>query len=220
MSQTPPLSSENPPEETPRAISQVLIDLQDTLPATKVCTFDILEALHERGFGFLLFIFALPAAIPLPALGINTIIALPLFFLTTQQMLGRKTVWIPEKIKYKTISRAFFEKIVAKALPYLEKIEYLLKPRLAFITGGIFSNLIGLIGLILTIFITIPLPLTNTVPAMGIALMALGVIMRDGLAVIAGAAVGLAWVAMLVFVTLFIGMEGLDLIKETIKSWL
>jgi hypothetical protein len=205
--------------EDPRAISEVLIDLKETLPEEKVCTFDILEALHERGFGFLLFIFALPAAIPLPALGINTLIALPLFFLTTQQMLGRHSVWIPEKIKYKSISKSFFEKVVAKALPYLEKIEYLLKPRLGFITGGVFSNLIGLVGLILTISITIPLPLTNTVPAMGIALMALGVIMRDGLAVIVGATVGLLWVAMLVYVSLFLGMEGLDLIKETIKSW-
>ena len=68
--------------------------------------------------------------------------------------------------------------------------------------------------------VTIPLPMTNTVPAFGIATMALGVIMRDGLAVIVGAVVGLAWVAMLLYVSIFLGLEGLDLIKETIKSYL
>jgi len=207
-------------EETPRSISQVLLELQETLPRKKICTFDILEALHERGFGFLLFIFALPAALPIPGLGINTIIALPLFFLTTQQMLGRKSLWIPEALKYKSVSRSFFEKVVSKSLPYIKKIEFFLKPRLGFVTQGVFSNLIGLAGLIMALSVTIPLPLTNTVPAMGVALMALGVIMRDGLAVIFGAIVGLAWVAMLVYVTIFLGTEGLDLIKETIKSFI
>lgn len=207
-------------EDMPRAISDVLIGLQDTLPEDKVCTFDILEALHERGFGFLLFIFALPAALPFPGLGINTIIALPLFFLTAQQMLGRKTIWIPECIKYKSISRSFFEKLVTKSMPIIKKVEFFLKPRLGGVTQGVFSNLIGLVGLIMAISITIPLPLTNTVPAMGIALMALGVIMRDGLAVIAGAAIGLAWVGLLVYVAVFLGTEGLDAIKETIKSFM
>lgn len=206
-------------DETPRSISQVLIDLQEQLPLEKVCTFDILEALHERGFGFLLFVFSLPAALPIPGLGINTIIALPLFFLTTQQMMGRQSIWIPEKIKYKSISRSFFEKAVTKSLPFIKKIEFFLKPRLGFMTQGIFSNLIGLAGLIMALSVTIPLPMTNTVPAFGIALMALGVIMRDGLAVIVGAVVGLAWVAMLVYVSIFLGLEGLDLIKETIKSY-
>ena len=206
--------------ETPRAISQVLIDLKSQVPEGKVCTFDLLEALESRGFGFLLFIFALPAALPLPGLGVNVIIALPLLFLTVQQAMGRHAIWIPEKMKYKSIDRARFETILDKALPFVQKIEILVKPRLGFITQGVFSHLIGILGLVMALSICIPLPLTNTVPAMGIALMAVGVIMRDGLAVIGGALLGTAWVAMMAFVLIFFGLEGIDLVKETIKSWL
>ena len=204
--------------ETPRKISEVLADLQKTLPKEKVCTFDLLEALHERGFGFLLFIFALPAALPLPGLGVNLIIAAPLVFLTAQQAMGRHTIWIPEKMKYKSVSRERFEKMLEAALPTIRKIEFLVRPRLGFITQGLLSNLIGFLGLIMALSICIPLPLTNTVPAMGIALMAVGVIMRDGLAVIAGAILGIAWVSMLGLVIGFVGIEGIDLVKETIKS--
>lgn len=204
--------------ETPRKISEVLIDLQKTLPKEKVCTFDLIEALHERGFGFLLFIFALPAAIPLPGLGVNLIIATPLLFLTAQLALGRHTIWIPEKMKYKSISRERFESMLEAALPTIHKIEFLVRPRLGFITQGVFSNVIGFLGLIMALSICVPLPLTNTVPSMGIALMAVGVIMRDGLAVIAGALLGTAWVCMLALVIGFVGIEGIDLIKETIKS--
>jgi hypothetical protein len=201
-----------------RTLSQVLLDLQASLPAEKVCTFDIIERLHERGIGFLLFIFALPAALPLPGLGINLIIALPLLLLTAQQAMGRRAVWVPEKMKYKSISRARFEGMVSGALPFLKFIEKLVKPRLEFITQGVFSHLIGVFGVIMTLAICVPLPLTNTVPAFGIAMMAVGVIMRDGLAVIAGALIGLAWVAMLVFVIVFLGVEGIDMVKEGIKS--
>ena len=206
--------------DTPRKISEVLVDLKTQLPKDKVCTFDILEALHERGFGFLLFIFALPAAIPLPGLGVNLIIAAPLLFLTAQQAMGRHSIWIPEKMKYKAISREGFEKMVDTALPFITKLEILVRPRLGFITQGVFSHLIGICGVIMALSICVPLPLTNTVPAMGIALMAVGVIMRDGLAVVVGALLGLAWVAMLTYVLIFLGTEGLDLVKETIKSFL
>ena len=206
--------------ETPRPISQVLIDLKDQVPQDKVCGFDILEALHERGFGFLLFIFALPAALPLPGLGVNVIIALPLLFLTTQVAMGRHTIWIPDFIKYKSIDRAKFEVMVEKALPFVKKLELFVRPRLGFITQGVFSVLIGIFGLIMALSICVPLPLTNTVPAFGIALMALGVIMRDGLAVIAGAIIGTLWVCMTFFLIIFFGMEGIDMVKETIKGWI
>ncbi len=206
--------------DAPRPISKVLQDLQKTLPKEKVCMFDLLEALHERGFGFLLFIFALPAALPLPGLGVNLIIAAPLVFLTAQQAMGRHSIWIPEKMKYKSISRKRFEAMLNATLPFITKIEVLVRPRLGLITQGMFSHLIGLFGLIMALSVCIPLPLTNTVPAFGIALMALGVIMRDGLAVLVGAIIGLLWVAMLGYVLIFIGTEGLDAVKETIKSFL
>ena len=219
MNDIAPNNAANTDIKKPRAISEVLLTLKEQLPAEKVCTFDLIEALHERGFGFLLFIFALPAALPLPGLGVNVIIALPLLFLTIQQAMGRHRVWIPDKIKYKSISRARFEKMLDSALPSIQKLEILIKPRLGIVTHGVFGNLIGVCGLIMALSICVPLPLTNTIPAMGIALMALGVIMRDGLAVIAGAILGLAWVAMISYVLIFIGTEGLDMVKETIKSF-
>ena len=206
--------------ETPRPISQVLIDLKNQLPQDDIRVADLLAALHERGFGFALFLFALPAALPLPGLGVNLIIAAPLMFLTVQQALGKQAIWLPERLQHKSVASARFEAMVEAALPFIHKIEILIRPRLGFITEGIFSTLIGLAGLVMALSICVPLPLTNTVPAMGIALMALGVVMRDGLAVIAGAVIGLGWVAMLSYVLIFIGSEGLDLVKEGIKSLL
>jgi hypothetical protein len=62
------------------------------------------------------------------------------------------------------------------------------------------------------------LPLTNTVPAFGIALMSIGVLMRDGLAVIGGLIIGIAWVVALVSFVVIFGEQGFDLMKDFIKG--
>ena len=203
---------------TPRSLSDFLNDLQANNQGENLSISALLEAFHERGFGFFLLLIALPAALPIPAIGINTIIALPLILLTAQQMIGRHTIWIPQKWHSKTITKAKIDSFISTATPWVKRLEIFCRPRLEFITQGIFSNLIGLAGLIMALAVAIPLPLTNTVPSFGIALMAIGVLMRDGLAVIGGAIIGLAWVVMIVSLSLYFGPDAIDMIKNFIKG--
>lgn len=208
------------PEQTPRALSQLLLDLKAGFTAPEIRVDALLEAFHERGFGFFLFLIALPAALPLPALGINTVIALPLLLLTVQQMIGRHTIWVPKSLRSKTLKKTTLDKLIDSALPYVQKGEALIRPRLGFLTQGVFSYLIGLMGFIMALSVALPVPLTNTVPSFGIAAMAVGVLMRDGVAVLAGALIGIGWICVLTCMVIFFGAEGLDILKETIKSWL
>ena len=120
----------------------------------------------------------------------------------------------------KTIKTPRLLQMIDKIIPWMTRAEILLKPRLGFVTRGAFSHIIGLLGFIMALSVCVPVPLTNTIPSLGIAMMAIGVLMRDGLAVLAGAFIGMAWVVMLVFATIFLGTEGIDIIKEVIKSWL
>jgi hypothetical protein len=208
--------------EALRSLSDLVADAQDDLrtQAETLSVSDLLDIFHERGFGFLLFLFALPAALPLPGLGVNFIIAAPLIFLTSQQALGRRTIWFPSSVKAKQIGRNRLIDFLGKAAPWMRRLERLIRPRLGFVTQGIFSNLIGLCGLLMALSVLVPLPLTNTVPSMGIALMALGIVMRDGLAVIAGMTLGLAWIAMLIGVTAFFGAEGVEVVKTFVRDLL
>jgi len=219
------LSSGNRQQEnkimtTIRPISSILAELSASLPASRTSIAVLLESLHERGFGFILLIFALPMALPLPVPpGINILLASPLILLTAQQALGRHTIWLPEGMKRKTISSAKLSRILAGAIPWMQRIERFVRPRLGWMTQGIASNLIGLMGLLMALTITIPLPLTNTVPSLGIALMAIGIIMRDGLSVLIGAFIGMCWILILGGVITYLGVEGIDALKESIKSF-
>lgn len=203
-----------------RSLSDVLTDLENAITGETVSIDNLLDAFHERGFGFFLFLFALPAALPLPAVGVGTILGLPLVFLTAQQAIGRHRIWFPKSWRTKSISAQTVTCFVAKALPWTKRIEKLVKPRLEWVTLGACSNIIGICGFIMALSVCLPFPLTNTIPSFGIAVMAIGVMMRDGLAVIAGLCIGMAWVALLVGVTLLLGTEGVDMVKDVIKGFL
>ena len=71
------------------------------------------------------------------------------------------------------------------------------------------------VGLALVLFsasILVPLPGTNTVPGFAVVLVAMGLLQRDGLLVLAGSLIGTAWIASLVF-------AGATL-ASLIKGWL
>lgn len=202
-----------------RSVSDLLLDLRASLTGPRVSVDHIVLHMHERGFGALLFIFAVPMALPVPVPpGINVMLATPLILLAAQQAMGRHTVWIPKSVRQKTVSSTLLAQFIDRSLPCLSRLEVLIKPRLGGVTRGIFSHMIGVMGMIMALSVCVPLPLTNTVPSLGIALMAAGVIMRDGLAVVAGAVIGMLWVFMLVYALAVFGPEGIDMIKEAIKN--
>lgn len=195
-----------------RTLSQLLLDLKSELDGHTVSVGQILDAFHERGFGFFLFLFALPAALPLPAVGIGTVLGLPLLFLTAQLALRRHTIWMPESVRKRTLERAQLMKFIDIGLPWVRRLEILVRPRLGWITHGAVSAIIGVLGFIMACSVLLPIPLTNTVPSFGIALMAVGIIMRDGLAVLAGAVAGIAWIAALIL----LGSAGLKALAESV----
>ncbi|HPD83804.1 MAG: exopolysaccharide biosynthesis protein [Alphaproteobacteria bacterium] len=202
-----------------RTLTELLDDLKSHITGDTISLKTLLEGFHERGFGFFLFLFALPAALPFPAFGLHAIIALPLLLLSGQQALGFHTIKIPQKWENKTVSRNQVEGFITMAKPWIKRIEFFIRPRLSFITQGYISNLIGVFGFIMALSVAVPIPLTNTVPSFGIAMMAIGVLMRDGLAVIAGAIIGLTWVILLLGFVIIYGPEGFDIVKNFIEGF-
>lgn len=206
-----------------RSLSDLLSDLRESLnalPGGTITTAALIEAFHERGIAFLLLVLAAPMALPIPVPpGINIALASPLIILTAHQALGAHTLWLPRGMRKKEFSKEKLDRLFAGMIAPLQKLEYFIKPRLAFITQDGPSRLFGFFGLLMALTICIPVPLTNTVPSFGIALMSIGFTMRDGFAVLAGAVIGLAWISILVLAVIFFGPEAAEVIKNTIKSF-
>lgn len=164
---------------------------------------DLLEALHERGFGLLMLILALPCSIPapLPPL-LPTILGLPLSFLAAQMALGHRHLWLPAWLRNKAIPRASLAVMIEKASPYLRMIERLLRPRLRMLSDARAERFIGSMAALFCIPILLPLPLSNFVPGVGVLVMSLGLIGRDGLIILFGMLIGLCGVAIAILVAI------------------
>jgi hypothetical protein len=71
-------------------------------------------------------------------------------------------------------------------------------PEVCELTGDRATRIIGALLVVPCLSILVPLPLTNTVPGIGVALTAIGLIERDALFVVLGVLAGLIWVTILV----------------------
>lgn len=152
---------------------------------------DIVSSLNERGFGILLILFCALPALPLPAPpGITTILALPIFVLSIQLLIGKQQPWLPKWLSKKSLKQATFQKIIGKLVPFIQKIEPFYKPRCLYMTSKLGERLIGLAGIIFAFSISLPIPLSNTVPSIGVLVMALGLIEKDGIVVKLGMLIG------------------------------
>lgn len=205
--------------ETIRSLAELLEDLKGELKNDPVSVDDLAVALHERGIAALLLVFAAPMALPLPVPpGINVALATPLLLLTAQQAVGRHTIWLPQKIRRRGMSRAKLLAVIDGLIPWMRRLGIVMRPRLGVITRDGPSRFFGFLGLLMALAVCIPVPLTNTVPSLGIALMSAGFMMRDGLAIIAGALCGMAWIGLLAIAIIFFGPDAYDIIKNGIKS--
>ncbi len=180
-------------------VSTILQDFIDTHTEETLPIGTLVHAFGERGMAFMLLVFALICAIPLPIPGIHMFLSLPLFYISFYQMIGRTEVWLPKKVMDYQLPRKAFTDISLKAIPWIKKVEALSKPRLNFINEGFFYRFFGAVIFGITAVLSVPLFLTNFVPAIAIALMALGMLMKDGLPVIAGAILGILWSIFLFF---------------------
>ena len=188
-----------------RSLNDLLNEAVSTITAETTTLGHFIDSLHERGFGVLIFLFALPMAIPVPVPpGVNLLFSTPLLFLAFQQIYGAKKPWLPSFIRNKTIRKSALEKTVTTAQPWLNRLSFFIRPRFGDVTQGRISHLIGIFGFLFALCVSIPIPMTNTVPSLAIALMAIGVLMRDGLAILAGMVIGSTWIALL----LTLGISG------------
>ncbi|WP_421856954.1 exopolysaccharide biosynthesis protein [Oricola sp.] len=157
---------------------------------------ELSDAMEERAFGLLMLILALPCCLPFVYL-LPQIVALPMAVLAWQMAQGRRAPWLPGFLRQRRMPVAGLLDVVRRTKRYAGWLEQLAHPRLAGLTDHGGMRVIGILMVVPCLSILLPLPLTNTVPGIGVAVASAGVIERDGVFVILGLLIGLAWVLLL-----------------------
>jgi len=159
-------------------LSVLLFRLANDTSRERISVGDLLAALGDRAIGALMFFFAAPNILPVPP-GVSTLLGAPLLFLSAQLMLGMRP-WLPSVVTRRSLSRDDLATLVRRIVPWLAKAEKLLKPRALVLVRPPLEHVVGLVCLVLAAILMLPIPLGNTLPALAISLLALGVLERDG----------------------------------------
>jgi hypothetical protein len=186
---------ENTKPPLPARTSEVLRELAYG-EGERVTFREVLLGLRHRAFGFTMLIFALPCALPMPP-GVPTICGIALAIIALNLIMVRRRLWLPGAIADKSIARADLRRVVDRALPLMQRLERVCRPRLALLTEPIGKVLIGVVVLVLGFVMILPIPfLGNMPPGAAAAVIAVGVIERDGLIVLIGLVVSVAAIAL------------------------
>lgn len=170
----------------------------DTLPALavagegpRITVRAIMKTLGERGFALLVVGLGLPNCLPMPP-PIPLLCGLLLIFVALQMVLGWSSPWLPGFILDKTVSRATMANFIERALPWVQKLERVAKPRLGIVDSRMAFRLIGSVLMVFSLALVFAAPFIGQVPlGVAVVLIGLGLVERDGLLVMGGLVAGL-----------------------------
>ena len=136
--------------------------------------------IQDQGFGILLMTLAFPSALPVPAPGYSTPFGLLLAVLGLQMIVGRNTPWFPQMILQKKVSRQTARKLVDRSTKLLSLVEKWVHPRPPSCFNTILIRFWGFLVIIMSVLMILPIPLTNTFPAMVIFFLGAALSEKDG----------------------------------------
>lgn len=188
---------------TKRSITQLLKTLVKIPETSKPLTYgDLVSQFGDQGLGIVAILFALPSALPISAIpGFSFIFGLPIVFVALHLIAGRHTLWLPKKISANTIDRTKLVSVVKKCLPYLLYVERFLKPRLPFFSTPVMERVHGVVLLILSLLLLLPIPLSNFIFAAIIICFGFGVAEKDGLILAIAYVASIIYLAFLILVS-------------------
>ena len=184
----------------------------------KVTLEELLSLAGERTFGFLFVMLALPSALPIPAPGYSIPFGIVMLLLAWQLMKGDPQPWLPKKWRRKGFDRAKVQGFVKAGLPWLRRIEAVSRPRLTYIcTSPVGRLVLGIAIALMSICMMIPIPGTNTLPAIGIFVTGFGLLDDDGAISLAGLTI-CTLAAALVSSVFILGAGAVDAGKNWVKD--
>lgn len=189
-----------------RRLSEELESLLHIAPGRPIALRTIVEHLHFRGLPALIVLLCVPFLFPVAIPGLSIPFGAAIALCGLRLGLGQN-FWMPDFLLRREISHQLLEKLVGTAARFYRKVEKLVRPRMYFLQrwpGMI--NLMGFMimtgGILLSLPVPPPFPLTNTIPGLAVIFMALGIMERDGVCTLIGygfAVLGLCYMGLIFF---------------------
>ncbi|MBX3015190.1 MAG: exopolysaccharide biosynthesis protein [Caldilineaceae bacterium] len=191
--------------------------LRRTIAAIKgdtITLHQLFELIGEQGLLICCCILTIPFLLPVSIPGVSTVFGLAIIFIGISVTLNRP-LWLPARLLHHQLASAQLIPVMERGIQFFGKLERWMRIRLRQLTDGAFMNRLNGVALtaggVLLIFPLSFIPFSNTLPALSILLLALGLLQRDGFFIVAGYFVLLLTVLYFVGLALLVVLGGQSL---------
>ena len=181
-----------------------------SLPPGGITLSELIHQVGNEGLLILTALLTLVFLIPISIPGVSTVFGAAILLIGVSRLFGRE-LWIPSKMKHKTIGTRKLRPVLRKALPWLQKLERVSRPnRIQWLVAGgpveRMNNASLILGAVLLMMPFGLIPFSNTFPAVALLFLAIGLLQRDGVSVLLG---HISNVVTILYFSLLIGGGGL-----------
>jgi hypothetical protein len=159
----------------------------------------LIDLFEEKSFAILFVLLLGVPALPLPTGGVTHVFEIIAVLLALQLVAGREQIWLPERWCKLELAGSTQQRFINGLMKWIRRLERLSHPRLRFLFDHRLSNIVfGLlvIGGSAGAFLAPPFTGLDTLPALGVVLLSLGVLLEDVVLVIVALVVGVAGVVL------------------------
>jgi hypothetical protein len=159
----------------------------------------LIELFGPKGFALVFVLLLGVPALPVPTGGATHVFEIVAVLLALQLIVGREEIWLPErwrKLKFDGPKQQKFLLTLIRMIRWLERFS---RPRFRFLFDHRLSDIVfGLLvaGGSVAAFVAPPFTALDTLPALGVVLLSLSVLLEDFAITVVGLIVGVAGVAL------------------------
>jgi hypothetical protein len=153
----------------------------------------------DKSFAILVLVLLSVPALPLPTGGVTHVFELIAVLVALELIVGRREVWLPQRWRRLELAGDKQQRFVAGLMRLIRRLERFSRPRLRFLfhtrlTDVVFGLLV--IGGTAAAFVAPPFSGLDTLPALGVVVLSLGVLLEDSLVVVVALVLGFTGVAL------------------------
>ena len=180
------------------------------LPEDQLTLGELLQVFGDEGLLLLTILLTLVFLIPVSIPGVSTVFGAAILLVGISRVFGRP-LWLPAKLRARNLPAARLRPALDGGLHWVRRLEKISRPyRLRGLVEGALPELFNNLAFILAALLLMApfgfVPFSNTLPGLALLLYAIGMIQRDGTAIVLG---HLANIGTIIYFGILIGGGGM-----------
>jgi len=175
--------------DTDAPLSQTLLNTLENIDGDTVTLRRLFEMIGEQGLLLLCMLLSLPFLFPVSIPGVSTVFGTGVILIGIAITLNRLP-WLPSFLADRQLSNEKLMPVLQRGAKFVARFDTVIKPRVKALTNNAMMNRVnGLMMVFAGLLLIVPLgliPFSNTLPAVAIILLAIGMLQRDGVFVLGG----------------------------------